>query len=122
MDAKLKLLIVEDEYLVAFHLQEQLRQLGYEVSHLVATGEEALRNVAQEQPDVILMDMQLAGEMDGMQTAHEIRTRFEIPIIFLTGYSNQDMKERVRELTSVTYLVKPVTPPEIEAAIASVLP
>jgi CheY-like chemotaxis protein len=122
MDAKLKLLIVEDEYLVAFHLQEQLRKLGYDAGQLVATGEEAIKSVDKEQPDVILMDMRLAGEMDGLQTAHQIRARFEIPIIFLTGYSNQDVKERVRTLNSVTCLVKPVTPPEIEAAIASLLP
>ena len=121
MNEKLKLLIVEDEYLVAFHLQEQLRQLGYDVGQLVATGEEAVKNVEQEQPDVILMDMRLAGEMDGMQAAQEIRSSYEIPIIFLTGYANREVKDRVGELNFVTYLVKPATPPEIEAAIRSAL-
>jgi CheY-like chemotaxis protein len=122
VNKKIKLLVVEDEYLVAFHLQEQLRQLDYEVGQLVATGEEAIKNVEQEQPDIILMDMGLAGEMDGVETAREIRTRFAIPIIFLTGYAGDKIKERIKGLTSATYLVKPVTLPEIEAAIALVMP
>jgi len=121
MNKKLKLLVVEDEYLVAFHLQEQLRQLGYEVGQLVATGEEAIKNVEQEQPDIILMDMRLAGEMDGVQTAQEIQSRYKIPIIFLTGYASEEVKERVKALNSVAYVVKPVMPSQIEAAIASVL-
>jgi len=121
MSGKIKLLIVEDEYLVAFHLQEQLRHLGYDVGQLVATGEEAINHVEQEHPDIILMDMHLAGEMDGVQAAQKIRSRYEIPIIFLTGYASEEVKDRVGELISVTYLVKPVTPPEIEAAIKLVL-
>ena len=122
MNEKIKLLIVEDEYLVAFHLQEQLRQLGYGVGPLVATGEEAIQSVEQEQPDVILMDMRLAGEMDGVQAAQEIRTRFGTPIVFLTGYADEEIKERVKGLNSVAYIVKPVTLPEIEVAIASIFP
>jgi CheY-like chemotaxis protein len=121
MNEKIKLLIVEDEYLVAFHLQEQLRKLGYEVDHPVATGEEAIRTVEQAQPDIILMDLRLAGTMDGVQTAEAIRTRFEIPIIFLTGYANEEVKERVSGLKSVACIVKPAMPPAIEAAIAAVL-
>ena len=95
---------------------------GYDVGPLVATGEEAIQSVEQEQPDVILMDMRLAGEMDGVQAAQEIRTHFETPIVFLTGYANEEIKERVKGLNSVAYIVKPVTLPEIEVAIASIFP
>jgi CheY-like chemotaxis protein len=116
-----KLLLVEDEFLIATLLQRNLQLAGYEVCELVSTGEEAVEWAKQEQPDLILMDIRLADEMNGIEAAREIHQHFQIPIIFLTGYSDEEVVEQARELNPLAYLVKPVTPDDIKPVIDSAL-
>jgi CheY-like chemotaxis protein len=120
MKEKISILIVEDEFLAALVLKRNLKLLGYEVCELVATGEEAIESAAKEKPDIILMDIRLAGEMDGLEAAQEIISRYKVPIIFITGYSDEDLMERAKKLNPGAYLIKPVHMPELESAIDSI--
>jgi CheY-like chemotaxis protein len=116
-----KLLLVEDEFLIAALLRRNLMLVGYDVCELVSTGEEAVERAEQEQPDFILMDVRLGGKMDGIEAAREIHQRFQIPIIFMTGYSDKERVAQIKELNPLAYLVKPVTPDDIKPIIDSAL-
>ena len=93
-----KLLIVEDQFLIAELLQMNLKLAGYQVCELVGTGEEAIQQAEKERPDFILMDIHLPGKIDGIEAAQEISQRFQIPIIFMTGYSDEKMMAKAKEL------------------------
>ncbi len=116
-----KLLLVEDEFLIAEFLQMNLESLGYQVCELVGTGEEAIELAEKEQPDIVLMDIHLSGEIDGIEAALEIHQRFQIPIIFMTGYFDEKTMAQARELNPLAYLVKPIMPEHIKPVIDSVL-
>ena len=87
--SRAKVLIVEDEVLIGTYVQNCLRDMGYEAGPFVTSGEEAIRRTAEIQPDIILMDIMLEGEMTGIDAAEEIRVRYDVPIIFLTAYSDE---------------------------------
>ena len=108
MRENIRILIVEDEFLAAVYLQRELIRSGYTVSQPVATGEEAIERAEQEQPDVVLMDIRLAGAIDGIEAAREIVSRHAIPIIFMTGYSDGETRERAQRLAPAAYLIKPL--------------
>ncbi len=116
-----KLLLVEDKFLTAKLLQRNLELVGYQVCELAGSGKEAIERAEKEQPDFILMDIHLAGEMDGIEAARVIHQRFQIPIIFMTGYSDEETIARARDLKPLAYLVKPVTPDNIIPVIDSAL-
>ncbi len=116
-----KLLIVEDKFLVAKLLQRNLELVGYQVCELASTGQEAIEQAEQEQPDFVLMDIRLAGDMDGIEAAREIHKRFQIPIIFMTGYLDKEIKVQARAIDPLAYLVKPITPDHVKPVIDSVL-
>lgn len=105
--APVRILIVEDEKLVADDLQETLQGLGYDVVALVATGEEALVKVAETSPDLVLMDIRLAGSLDGVQTSDLIRSQFHIPIVYLTANADRATLERVKASQPFGYILKP---------------
>lgn len=81
-----RILIVEDELLVASDLEARLNQLGHQVVGIATTGEEAIAIAERHRPDVVLMDIQLAGQMDGQQAAHVIQAAMPVPVIFLTAF------------------------------------
>ncbi len=81
-----RILIVEDEAIIAKEMENQLQDLGYEVTSIVDTGEKAIERAEEDKPDLILMDIRIKGEMDGIEAAEEIRNRFGIPDIFSTAY------------------------------------
>ncbi len=115
--AKLKVLVVEDEAISAFILDKRLTQAGYEVCGLVATGEAAVESARQDTPAVVLMDIQLAGEIDGIEAARQI-SAFASPIlIFISGYSDETIKARALMLHPAAYLYKPIEIKHVEAAI-----
>ena len=116
-----KLLLVEDEFLLAKLLQTNLELVGYKVCKLVSTGEEAIEQAEKEQPDFVLMDIRLAGKMNGVEAAREIHKRFQIPIIFMTGYSDEEIKVQAKAIDPLAYLIKPVTPVHIKSIIDSAL-
>ena len=94
MDAVKKIEIVEDEAMTAMLLARNLRLVGYSTCGPVSTGEAAIQLAGEERPDVVLMDIRLAGAMDGIQAAADIKQRWGIPVIFMTGYSDADTMER----------------------------
>jgi CheY-like chemotaxis protein len=120
MKDKIKVLIVEDEFLVAMLLSRHLEQFfGYEICGPVATGEEAIESAGKEKPDIVVMDIRLATAMSGIEAAREIRTRYAIPLIFVTGYADSEHITQCQALEPVAILKKPLGPPEVDAAIKS---
>src|SRR5438477_7532837 len=105
---KARILVVEDESLLAEDIQERLKNLGYEASALAQSGEEALAAAASACPDLVLMDIRLKGEMDGIETARLFRERFNVPVIYLTGEANDATLERAKATEPLGYLLKPI--------------
>lgn len=108
MKNDLKILLVEDEVIAAMLMKLELRNAGYEIAHHVVTGEEAITCASQNSPDIILMDIRLAGEIDGVEAASAIRSRSNVPIVFITGYNCQVMMERAGKVGHAGYFIKPV--------------
>jgi CheY-like chemotaxis protein len=115
-------LIVEDEGLIAPHISETLEREGFRISGLAYAGEMVLRDFGKSPlPDIILMDIALAGEMDGIEAARRIRQNHDIPVIFLTAYSS---RSRIDEATAVSpygYITKPVMTDDLLTVIRSAL-
>ena len=115
---KARLLIVEDEAIVAMDLQQRLERLGHHVVGTAATGEAAIRRAEETRPDVTLMDIRLKGEMDGVTAAAEIDRRFGTPVVFLTAHSDTQTVQRAAAAEPFGYILKPVDDRELEIAIA----
>lgn len=119
--AKKQILVVEDETSVAEVIQDCLVQAGYTVVGMADSGEEALNIVEEEQPDLVLMDIGLKGQMDGIDTADQIHRRFDIPVIYLTACSDKATLQRADITSPVGYLLKPFEEGELLGAIESAL-
>jgi len=117
----LRILIVEDEAIIAMGVQMELELAGYDASQIVATGEEAVACVAHDPPDLVLMDNRLAGKMDGVEAARAILAVHPLPIIFMTGLAADDIMQRAHDLNPLGYLIKPIRVCEIEPMIASLI-
>jgi PAS domain S-box-containing protein len=101
-----QILVVEDERITAEDIKSALESAGYAVPALVSSGEEAVRKAGELQPDLILMDIRLDGEMDGIEAAGQIRERFGIPVIYLTAYSDRGIVQRAKVTEPSGYLLK----------------
>jgi diguanylate cyclase (GGDEF)-like protein/PAS domain S-box-containing protein len=119
--AKAGILIVEDEQIIALDIQSSLENNGFQVVGLADRGNRAIYNVEQLKPDLVLMDIVLKDEMDGIQTAVKIRERFNIPIIFLTAYDNHDIIRHARLAEPFGYLLKPFNERELISNIEMAL-
>lgn len=115
--AATKILIVEDELLTAMSLADDLEAMGYGIVDTVTSGEEAIQLANDRQPDLILMDINLAGSIDGINTAIEVRQHLNIPVIFLTSYSNDETIQRAQKTGSFGYLLKPFKAKEVRTSI-----
>jgi DNA-binding response OmpR family regulator len=113
----IRILVVEDEVLTAMMMQAQLKKAGYSISRHVTTGENAILSAKEDPPDLILMDIRLAGKIDGVEAAAAINAEREIPVIFVTGYDEKIVRERAGTLKPLAFMVKPVTMRELEAKI-----
>jgi PAS domain S-box-containing protein len=102
-----KILIVEDENIVAFNIQNRLEGLGYTVTAVISSGEVALQNVAETCPDLVLMDIKLKGPIDGIQAAEQIRKEFQIPVVYLTAYTDEETLNRAKLTEPYGYILKP---------------
>ncbi|HTY16007.1 MAG TPA: response regulator [Methanoregulaceae archaeon] len=112
------ILLVEDEGLIALHLMEVLTNAGYTVTDLITSGEELLELLEHSaMPDAIIMDIGLAGEIDGIETARRLRDRHNIRVIFLTAYSDQNRLEEANEVNPYEYLIKPVMREDLLRAV-----
>lgn len=112
-----KLLVVEDEEIVAFDLESSLNALGYEVIAVVPSGEEAIQKVATSKPNLILMDIRLKGNMDGIQAAESILKNFNLPVVYLTAHADTATLKRAKITTPFGYLVKPFEESALQTTI-----
>jgi PAS domain S-box-containing protein len=109
--------IVEDEAIVANDIRETLISLGYGVAGIARTGESAVEKVAEVRPDLVLMDIHLAGTMDGIEAAGMIHARYGIPVIFLTAYADNALLERAKAAEPYGYIIKPYDERGLHSAI-----
>ena len=119
--SKAKILVVEDEWIVANQICMNLEKSSYNVLKPVSTGEEAIAAIAAEKPDLVIMDIMLRGELDGIETAGRIVDQFDIPVIYLTAYSNLDLLERAKKTKPYCYLIKPFDVATLRSNIEMVL-
>jgi len=115
------ILVVEDEAVVAADLSDMLLGLGHEVSGIAATGRDALELAARRPPDLVLMDVRLRDDMDGVETAHDLRRRMEVPIVFLTAHGDAETVERACEAEPAGYVVKPFREHHLRGAVSVAL-
>ena len=101
-----RILVVEDERITAEDIKDGLKSLGYEVPGVVHSGEDAVRKAGELRPDLVLMDIKLEGKMDGIEAAGEIKKHFDIPVIYLTAYSDENTLERARMTEPSGYVLK----------------
>lgn len=111
------ILIVEDEQIVAIDIQSNLERLGYRVVGTAASGEEACRMAAGFEPDLVLMDVRIDGPIDGIETAQRIRQVRDVPVLFLTAYSDAETLKRAKQTEPYGYIVKPFAEHDLRAAI-----
>lgn len=119
--AKTKILIVEDEKIVAIDIKNTLVHLGYNVCGIALSGEDALKQIKETQPALVLMDIVLKGDMDGIEAAEHVRHRSNIPVIYLTAYADQKTLERAKITEPFGYIIKPFKEQELYTAIEMAL-
>ena len=112
-----RIIVVEDEVIVAKDLEAILVRLGYEVPAVESTGEKAIEKVNLLKPDLILMDIVLDGEMDGIQTAEVIQNRFDIPVVYLTAHADKPTLDRAKKTGPYGYILKPFHDKELLSTI-----
>ncbi len=112
-----KILIVEDERIIALDLQRRLENYGYRIIGIESTGNGAIEAVEKEAPDIILMDIMLSGDIDGIATAEIVKERYEIPVIFLTAYSDETTLDRAKQVEPIGYILKPFKEKELHTSI-----
>ena len=115
------ILVVEDEAIVAMGIKQKLEDLGHRVVDIVFTGEDAVQAALEKEPDLILMDIVLKGSMDGIEAAAKIRNQMDVPVIYLTAYSDEEVLERARMTEPYGYIIKPFKKSELNANIEMAL-
>ena len=116
-----RIMIVEDERITAEDLQEILTELGYEVTAVVSNAEEAFRQAERTSPHLVLMDIHIEGDIDGVCAARMIRERFGIPTVYLTAHADRETLSRAKEAEPLGYLIKPFQEAELQASIEMAL-
>lgn len=112
-----KILIVEDEGIVALQIKGSLEEMGYAVVDIYSSGEEALENIGALSPDLVLMDIKLRGEMDGIETAARIRKQYNVPVIYLTAHSEPGTFKMAKLTEPYGYVLKPFNVQELKIAV-----
>jgi two-component system, response regulator PdtaR len=116
-----RILVVEDEAIVAMGIKQKLEDLGHEVVDIVFTGEDAVKAAIDTEPDLVLMDIVLKGDMDGIEATCKIKNYVDIPIIYLTAYSDDEVLKRARITEPYGYILKPFKKSEVNANIEMAL-
>lgn len=114
------ILLVEDEGIVAKDIKKRLQKWGYTVSAIVSSGKQALEKV-KEKPDLVLMDIILRGDMDGIETAGIIRAHYNIPVVYITAYAGKDVLKRAEMTRPYGYILKPFDDEELHTTIKTAL-
>jgi len=115
--AKGNILIVEDENIVALDIRNRLHHLGYNVCGIIGRGEEVFKKTEELSPDLVLMDIKLKGNVDGIEAAGMIRDSFNIPVIYLTAYTDENTLSRAKVTEPFGYVMKPFQDRELRAVI-----
>ncbi len=118
---KARILIVEDEAIIAMEIESQLQSLGYEVTSIVDTGKKVIEKAEADKPDLILMDIRINGEMDGIETAEIIRNKFAIPVIFSTAYLDEERIHRTKITMPFGYVLKPIQERDLRVSLEMAL-
>ena len=116
-----RILVVEDEKIIAMDIRYTLKSMGFIDTTVVSSGEESIEAAARQNPDLVLMDINLRGEMDGVSAAEHIHSRLGIPIIFLTAFRDQKTLGRINRLQGFGFLNKPYTDQDLQAMIRETL-
>jgi CheY-like chemotaxis protein len=111
------IMVVEDENIIALDIKNRLRLLGYNITAVVSNGEEAIRIAHELKPDLVLMDIVLRGTLDGVETAEKIIQDTNIPIIFLSSFSDEDTLRKAGQISHYGYLIKPFNESELKIKI-----
>ena len=121
MKHKTTIMIAEDEILIALNLEQDLIDRGYKVYNKICTGEDVVQSAQDKKPDIIIMDIRLAGKMDGIEAAKKILSFYHPAIIFMTGYGNEELKNRATSLNPLAFFMKPINMNKLQSAINSVM-
>ena len=117
MNSPTKILIVEDEMIIGANISLQLSKLGYDVTGIVSRGEEAMAHVKQNPPDIVLMDIQLKGEMAGIDTVIRMQQEMDMPVIYLTANADDDNFDRAKATNPYAFISKPFKKLDLQHAI-----
>lgn len=112
------ILIVEDEAVYALTLKIMLSKAGFNIIGIAAKGEIAINEAVNKKPDILLMDIRLAGELDGIETVKRIKKEIDIPVIFMTAYAEKSIEEKALKLQPLGFLIKPLNCSDIEKRIS----
>ena len=117
-----KIMVVEDEVIIAASISQELQKSGYQVVAVAASAEQALAAIEKNRPELVLMDIRIRGPIDGIQTAQQIPKSMRIPVIFMSAHGDSNTLDRAKAAGAAGYLVKPIAHPllvsTIEAALA----
>jgi DNA-binding response OmpR family regulator len=116
-----RVFVVEDDFITAKSLKHTLEDLGYNVVGIAASGKEALEKISYMRPDLVLMDIKIKGPMDGVFTAQRVQALYDIPVVYLTAFSDDDTVKRVLHSKSYGYIVKPYVAEELFGVIEKAL-
>src|SRR5688572_8566005 len=119
--SKPRIMIVEDERITAEDIHDILTHLGYNVTAVVSSGEEAIREAGRTKPELVMMDIRIKGDMDGIEAARQIREQFDIPVVYLTAHADGETLKRAKVADPLGYLVKPFQESELQASIEMAL-
>jgi len=118
---KHRILVVEDEWIVAHHLMRKLQHLGYQAA-AVPSGEQAIPFINQYRPDLVVMDINLAGLLDGIETAARLRAGLKIPVIYVSSYADEATRDRAKSTDPVGLLTKPYSEEDLLGLLRTALP
>ena len=116
-----RILVVEDEAIIAMDIKGILNKMGYFDSQIVDSGEESVRKVAAERPDLVLMDIKLKGEMDGIEAAKLILKQYNVPVVYITAYGDEATLKRVNGTNRFGYITKPFEEADLRSTIQEAL-
>ncbi len=114
---KKRIMVVEDEGITAMRIKGSLEDMGYSVTSTEFSGEDAVKNAAEDRPDLILMDIVLDGEMDGIEAAGKMRTEYDIPVVYLTAHSDSAIVKRLKATEPFGYIIKPFEDHELRMVV-----
>ena len=115
------IMVVEDEGVVSIDIRNMLKKAGYDVAAVAFQGEEAVQKAETSKPDLVLMDIGLKGEIDGIEAAREIRERFHIPVVFLTGFADENTMAKAKEVNPSGFIIKPINEEELKRILEQTL-